>query len=63
MVTEFSELEYTNEFNQSVIDFGFRSSNDKWRRDLTDLQQRQLEAELAPHLRHWRYELAFESQP
>lgn len=58
-VCDFSELEYTDGFNQSVIDFGFRNTNDKWRRDLTELQQRQLEAELAPHLTRWNYELAF----
>ena len=58
-VTNYCDLEYTNDFNQSVIDFGFRNTNDKWRRDLTDLQQRQLEAELAPHLLRWGYDLAF----
>ena len=61
-VTSFCDLEYTTGFNQSVIDFGFRNTNDKWRKDLTDLQQRQLEAELATHLTHWNYELAF-SEP
>lgn len=59
-VCDFSDLEYTPGFNRSVIDFGFRNTNDKWRRDLTDLQQRQLEAELAPHLTRWNYELAFD---
>ncbi len=59
-VCDFSDLEYTAEFNQSVIDFGFRNTNDKWRRDLTDLQQRQLEDELAPYLTRWNYELAFD---
>ncbi len=58
-VTDFCELDYTTDFNTSVIDFGFRNTNDKWRRDLTELQQRQLEAELAPHLTHWGYQLAF----
>ena len=58
-VTDFCTLEYTDGFNTSVIDFGFRNTNDKWRRDLTDLQQRQLEAELAPYLTRWGYELAF----
>ena len=62
-VTDYCELDYTSEFNQSVIDFGFRNTNDKWRRDLTDLQQRQLEAELAHHLTHWNYELAFGPSP
>ena len=58
-MTDFCNLEYTDGFNTSVIDFGFRNTNDKWRRDLTDLQQRQLEAELAPYLTRWGYELAF----
>ncbi len=58
-VTSFCDLEYTDDFNQSVIDFGFRNTNTKWRKDLTELQQRQLEAELAPHLLRWNYELAF----
>ena len=58
-VTSFCDLEYTDGFNQSVIDFGFRNTNTKWRNDLTELQQRQLEAELAPHLVRWDYELAF----
>ena len=56
---EFSDVELTTGFKQAVIDFGFRNTNDKWRRDLTSLQQRQLEAELAPHLTRWGYELAF----
>lgn len=59
-VSEFCDLEYTKGFNQSVIDFGFRNTNAKWRNDLTELQQRQLEAELAPHLLRWNYELAFD---
>lgn len=61
-VTNFCDLEYTSGFNTSVIDFGFRNTNDKWRRDLTELQQRQLEDELATHLTHWGYELAFEPE-
>lgn len=62
-VCGFSGLDYTADFRQAVIDFGFRNTNDKWRRDLTELQQRQLEAELAPHLRRWNYELAFGDPP
>ncbi len=58
-VTEFSDLDLTADFEQAVIDFGFRNTNDKWQRDLTELQQRQLEAELAPHLQRWGYPLAF----
>jgi hypothetical protein len=58
-VTDFCDLEYTDGFDGSVIDFGFRNTNDKWRRDLTELQQRQLETELSPHLLRWGYELAF----
>ena len=57
----FTDLDYTDGFNTSVIDFGFRNTNAKWRNDLTELQQRQLEAELAPHLTRWGYDLAFES--
>ena len=60
-VTDFCNLDYTNEFNTSVIDFGFRNTNNKWRSDLTELQQRQLETELASHLTRWGYELAFGS--
>lgn len=59
MVTSFCELAMPREFERSVIDFGFRNSNDKWRQDLTELQQRQLEAELVPHLERWGYRLAF----
>jgi hypothetical protein len=58
-VTKFCDLEFTDGFEQSIIDFGFRNTNDKWRRDLTELQQRQLEAELTPHLDRWGYDLAF----
>lgn len=60
-VTDYCNLDYTDDFNQSVIDFGFRNTNEKWSRDLTDLQQRQLEAELARHLTHWGYPLAFDA--
>ena len=49
----------TPEFSQAIVDFGFRNTNDKWKRDLTELQQQQLEAELAPHLQRWGYELSF----
>ncbi len=62
-VTDYCDLDYTDDFNQSVIDFGFRNTNEKWRRDLTELQQRQLEAELARHLTHWGYPLAFDAPP
>lgn len=58
-VTKFCGLPMTGGFEQSIIDFGFRNTNDKWRRDLTELQQRQLEAELVPHLLRWGYPLAF----
>ena len=58
-VTAFCDIEMTNGFETSVIDFGFRNTNDKWRRDLTEQQQRQLEAELAPHLQRWHYPLTF----
>ena len=58
-MTNFCSLDYTTGFNTSVINFGFRNTNDKWRNDLTELQQRQLEAELTPHLRRWDYPLAF----
>lgn len=61
-VATFCDLEYTDGFNTSVIDFGFRNTNDKWRRDLTELQQRQLESELAEHLTYWGYPLAFDSE-
>jgi len=60
-VTDFCGLDPSAEFTQSVIDFGFRNTNDKWRRDLTELQQQQLEAELAEHLGYWGYPLAFGS--
>ena len=46
-------------FERSVADFGFRNTNDKWRRDLTDVQQRQLETELIAHLTRWGYPLSF----
>jgi len=58
-VAEFCELTMTTDFEQSIVDFGFRNTNDKWRRDLTEVQQKQLEAELAPHLQRWGYALAF----
>ncbi len=61
-VANFCELEYTNGFNTSIVDFGFRNTNDKWRRDLTEPQQRQLESELAQHLTYWGYPLAFGAQ-
>ena len=57
--TAFSGLEMTPEFSQAIVGFGFRNTNDKWKRDLTELQQQQLEAELAPHLQRWGYELSF----
>ena len=61
LVTNFCSLDYTAGFDSSVVDFGFRNTNDKWRNDLTELQQRQLETELAPHLNRWGYPLAFGS--
>lgn len=62
-VCEFSDLDFTPGFSQAVVDFGFRNTNAKWQRDLTELQQRQLEAELSPHLVRWNYELAFGEPP
>lgn len=59
-VTDFCDLDYTAEFDAAITDFGFRNTNNKWQRDLTDLQQRQLESELSQHLTHWGYPLAFE---
>ena len=58
-VVEFCDMAMTDEFATSVTEFGFRNTNDKWRNDLTDLQQRQLEAELTPHLQRWGYPLSF----
>ena len=58
-VTEFCDLDFSPEFEQAIGDFGFKNTNDKWTRDLTELQQRQLELELAPHLTRWGYELKF----
>ncbi len=58
-VTDFCDLAMTSDFEQAIVDFGFRNTNDKWQRDLTELQQRQLEEELAPHLHRWGYPLAF----
>lgn len=58
-VTSFCDLSMTADFERSVIDFGFRNTNDKWQRDLTEDQQRQLEAELIEHLNHWGYPLSF----
>jgi len=58
-ITSFCDMSMTADFERSVIDFGFRNTNDKWQRDLTELQQRQLEVELAPHLTRWGYPLAF----
>lgn len=58
-VTAFCDAPMTGDFERSIIDFGFRNTNDKWRRDLTEDQQRQLEAELVPHLTRWGYPLSF----
>ena len=55
----FCDMSMTADFERSVADFGFRNTNDKWRRDLTDVQQRQLETELIPHLTRWGYPLSF----
>ena len=57
--TAFCDLPMTANFERSVIDFGFRNNNDKWQRDLTEDQQRQLESELVEHLNHWGYPLSF----
>jgi hypothetical protein len=57
-VAQFCDLDFDPGFAQTIEDFGFRNTNDKWRRDLTELQQRQLEHELVPHLNRWGYELA-----
>ncbi|MGI9605928.1 MAG: sulfotransferase family protein [Acidimicrobiales bacterium] len=56
---QFCDLEFTDSFARTIEDFGFRNTNDKWRRDLTEAQQQLLESELEPHLRHWGYPLAF----
>lgn len=58
-VTSFAGIAMTSDFERSVIDFGFRNSNDKWRQDLTEQQQRLLEAELVEHLNRWGYPLTF----
>ncbi len=62
-VTSFCAMSMTPDFERSVVDFGFRNTNDKWRRDLTEEQQRQLEAELVPHLARWGYPLSFVEGP
>ena len=56
-VLDFCDLEQSPRFSRVVDEFGFRTTNDKWRRDLTPPQQRLLEEELEPHLRRWGYEL------
>lgn len=58
-VASFCGVEMTSDFERTVIDFGFRNTNEKWRRDLTVAQQRELETELASHLSHWNYPLTF----
>lgn len=57
LVTKFCELDNPAQFERTVGDFGFQATNDKWQRDLTGLQQRQLETELTPYLLRWGYEL------
>ena len=59
-VCDFCDIDYTEGFAENIRQFGFRNTNDKWRRDLTELQQRQLESELAAHLQRWNYPLVFE---
>jgi len=61
MVTSFCDMNHPAEFDQAITDFGFRTTNDKWQRDLTKLQQKQLEAELGPHLDRWGYPRVFGS--
>jgi len=59
MVTAFCEMDHPDSFDRAIVDFGFRTTNDKWQRDLTTLQQQQLEAELGPHLDRWGYPRVF----
>lgn len=56
-VLDFCDLARSDGFDETIRSFGFRNTNDKWRRDLTPPQQRALESELEPHLRRWGYEL------
>ena len=49
----------TSNFERSVIDLGFRNTNYKGQRDLSEDQQRQPESELVEHLNHWGYPLSF----
>jgi hypothetical protein len=62
-VLDFCDLAHTPDFERAVADFGFRTTNDKWRRDLTPEQQLHLESELEPHLRRWGYELDLDDPP
>ncbi len=59
-VTDFCDLEHPEGFAREIADFGFENTNDKWRLDLTDHQQRLLESELGRHLDHWGYDRVFE---
>ena len=62
-VLDFCDLARSDGFDATIRSFGFRNTNDKWRRDLTPHQQRALESELEPHLRRWGYELDLDEPP
>lgn len=62
-VLDFCGLAPSSGFDRTIVDFGFRTTNDKWRRDLTTEQQQLLEIELEPHLRRWGYDIDLDDSP
>lgn len=54
-VVEFSELEWSAEFEQSLDRFKLRNTNHKWRQNLTEEQQKALEDVIKPSLERYGY--------
>ena len=54
-VTDFCELDWTNGFSECVNKYSLRSANDKWKIELNETQQRDLQEVLADYLQKYGY--------
>lgn len=55
MVTEFSELKWSSEFEKTINNFSVRDTNSKWKKDLNKKQQNDLSQALENHLKKYGY--------
>ena len=55
-VVQFTELDWSHDFAQSITSFKLRNTNYKWQEDLTAFQQDALHAILADYLKDYNYD-------